>query len=91
MMPGYRYLQLRREDATLVIYMPGHDFNILRTELIGAGLPAAIPAVIVSRATAPDQRHKSSTLENLAKLPRMDSPAVLLIGWALGRALRESM
>ena len=47
---------LAREDATLVIYMPGHDFTTLRNELIGAGLPVAIPAVIVSRATAPDQR-----------------------------------
>ena len=81
---------LAREDATLVIYMPGHDFSTLREELIGAGLPAAIPAVIVSRATTPDQQHQFTTLENLDKLPRMESPAVLLIGWALGRALGES-
>ncbi len=81
---------LAREDATLVIYMPGHDFTTLRKELISAGLPAAIPAVIVSRATAPDQRYQSTTLENLAKLSRMESPAVLLIGWALARALHES-
>ena len=81
---------LAREDATLVIYMPGHDFATLRDELIAAGLPAAIPAVIVSRATTPEQHHQSTTLENLSKLPRMDSPAVLLIGWALGRALRDS-
>jgi uroporphyrin-III C-methyltransferase len=81
---------LAREDATLVIYMPGHDLSTLRTELIGAGLPAAIPAVIVSRATTPDQRHQCTTLENLDKLPRMESPAVLLIGWALGHALQDS-
>jgi uroporphyrin-III C-methyltransferase len=80
---------LAREDATLVIYMPGHDFSTLRTELIGAGLPTAIPAVIVSRATTPDQRHRCTTLENLDKLPRMESPAVLLIGWALTRALDD--
>jgi uroporphyrin-III C-methyltransferase len=80
---------LAREDATLVIYMPGHDFSTLREELIGAGLPAAIHAVIVSRATTPDQQHHFTTLENLDKLPRMDSPAVLLIGWALSRALGE--
>jgi uroporphyrin-III C-methyltransferase len=81
---------LAREDATLVIYMPGHDFSTLREELIGAGLPATIPAVIVSRATTPDQQHQCTTLDNLDKLPRMESPAVLLIGWALGRALGES-
>jgi uroporphyrin-III C-methyltransferase len=81
---------IAREDATLVIYMPGHDFGTLRTELIGAGLPAAIPAVIVSRATTADQQHQCTTLENLDKLPRMESPAVLLIGWALGRAVNGS-
>jgi uroporphyrin-III C-methyltransferase len=78
------------EDATLVIYMPGHDFSMLRKELIDASLPTAIPAVIVSRATTPDQRHQCTTLENLDKLPRMESPAVLLIGWALGRAFNGS-
>jgi len=81
---------LAREDATLVIYMPGHDFSTLRKELIGAGLPAEIPTVIVSRATTPDQQHQCATLENLDKLPRMESPAVLLIGWAVGRSLSES-
>jgi len=81
---------LAREDATLVIYMPGHDFGTLRNELIGAGLPAAIPAVIISQATTAHQQHRCTTLENLDKLPRMESPAVLLIGWALGRAVNGS-
>lgn len=81
---------LAREDTTLVIYMPGHDFRTLRKELLGAGLPAAIPTVIVSRATTPDQRHQCTTLEGLDKLQRMESPAVLLIGWALGRAAGKS-
>lgn len=77
---------LAREDATLVIYMPGHDFGSLRTELLTAGLPPEIPAVIVSRATAPDQRHQFATLGELDKLPRMESPTILLIGWSLDRA-----
>ena len=80
---------LAREDATLVIYMPGHDFIALRDELISAGLPGKIPAVIVSRATTAEQRHHSSTLEKLADLPRLDSPAVMLVGWALKRVRGE--
>lgn len=77
---------LVREDATLLIYMPGHDFGSLRAELLDAGLPPEIPAAIVSRATAPDQRYQSATLGELDKLRRMESPAILLIGWSLDRA-----
>jgi siroheme synthase len=66
--------------------MPGHDFAGLRTELLDAGLPPDLPAAIVSRATALDQRHHFSTLGELDKLPRVESPAILLIGWTLDRA-----
>jgi uroporphyrin-III C-methyltransferase len=77
---------LAREDATLVVYMPGNDFIIVREELLAAGLDPAIPAVIVSHATAPCQQHRSTTLGALNALPRMESPAVLLIGRSLDRA-----
>lgn len=77
---------LVREDTTLVVYMPGHDFAGLRAELLDAGLPPEIPAAIVSRATAPDHRHQFATLGELDKLRRMESPAILLIGWSLDRA-----
>ena len=63
---------LAREDATLVVYMPGHEFSSLRGELLEAGLPAEFPAVIVSRATAPDQRHQYTTVAALDSLPRLD-------------------
>jgi len=81
---------LAREDATLVIYMPGKEFAGLKEELLAAGLDPAIPAVIVSHAATPRERHQSSTLGTLDTLPRMESPAVLLIGWALDRAGRRS-
>ncbi len=81
---------LAREDATLVIYMPGHDFAGLRAELLAAGLGADIPAVIVSRATTPQQLHQFTTLAEIDQLPRMESPAILLIGRSLERVRRES-
>jgi uroporphyrin-III C-methyltransferase len=81
---------LAREDATLVIYMPGRDFSNLRAELLAAGLPPEIPAAIVSRATTPDQRHEWATLGELHKLARVESPAILLIGRSLDRARRGS-
>ncbi|HXQ25867.1 MAG TPA: uroporphyrinogen-III C-methyltransferase [Candidatus Acidoferrales bacterium] len=81
---------LAREDATLVVYMPGNDFASLRKELLAAGLDPAIPAVIVSHATTPRQQHRSTTLGALDTLPHMESPAVLLIGRSLDRAHRRS-
>jgi uroporphyrin-III C-methyltransferase len=74
---------LAREDATLIIYMPGHEFSSLREDLLEAGLPAEFPAVIVSRATAPDERHQFTTVGQLHSLPRFESPSILLLGRAL--------
>jgi uroporphyrin-III C-methyltransferase len=71
---------LAREDATLVIYMPGHEFSNLREELLAAGLPPGIPAVIVSRATTQEQQHQFTTVGDLVSLPRLESPCILLIG-----------
>jgi uroporphyrin-III C-methyltransferase len=83
---GTDWRGLIRDDSTLVIYMPGHDFASLRDELLAAGCTPDMPAAIVSRASAPDQHFRFAVLGELDKLPRMDSPAVLLIGRALDRA-----
>jgi uroporphyrin-III C-methyltransferase len=81
---------LAREDATLIVYMPGRNFSGLRGELLEAGLPGEVPAVIVSRATSPEQCHHYTTVANLHLLPRLESPSVLLLGWALESAGEQS-
>lgn len=82
--------EVAREDATLVVYMPGNNFGPLREELLAAGLSPSISAVIVSHATTPEQRHRTATLGTLEELPLMDSPSVLLIGKSLDRARRKA-
>jgi uroporphyrin-III C-methyltransferase len=77
---------LAQGDATLVIYMPGHDFASLREEFLAAGLADDIPAAIVSHATTPQQQHAYATIGDLDKLPLMDSPAILLVGRVLDDA-----
>jgi uroporphyrin-III C-methyltransferase len=74
---------LAQGNVTLVIYMPGHDFASLREEFLAAGLDENIPAAIVSHATTPQQQHQYRTIRDLDKLPRMDSPTILLIGRVL--------
>ncbi len=87
---GTDWRGLIRDDSTLVIYMPGHDFASLRDELLAAGCASDMPAAIVSRASAPDQHYRFTIVGELDKLPRLDSPAVLLIGRSLDRAHRRA-
>src|SRR5271170_4200157 len=81
---------LIRDDSTLVIYMPGHDFASLRHELLAAGCALDMPAAIVSRASSPDQHYRFTIVGELDKLPPVDSPAVLLIGRSLDRAQQRA-
>jgi len=74
---------LAQGNATLVIYMPGHDFANLREEFLAAGLAEDVPAAIVSHATTPRQCHEYTTVGEMDKLPRMDSPTILLVGRVL--------
>jgi uroporphyrin-III C-methyltransferase len=78
-----------REDVTLVVYMPGHEFGAFAGELLAAGLLAETPSVIVSRATTPDEHRHWTTLGQLAHAPHLKSPTVLLIGRSLRRASNE--
>jgi uroporphyrin-III C-methyltransferase len=82
---------LAQGNATLVIYMPGHDFARLREEFLAAGLAEDIPAAIVSHASTPQQQHQYTTIRDLDKLPVLDSPTILLVGRVLEDArLRDA-
>jgi uroporphyrin-III C-methyltransferase len=81
--------EVAREDATLVVYMPGNNFMRLREELLGAGLSPETPAVMISHATMPAEQRAEATLGTIHLLPHMDSPAVLLLGRSLDRRQRK--
>ncbi|HXZ11114.1 MAG TPA: uroporphyrinogen-III C-methyltransferase [Candidatus Sulfotelmatobacter sp.] len=81
---------LAREDTTLLIYMPGRDFEKISRQLLHAGLPPDTPSVVVSRATTPNQRVFAATLADLASLKGIEAPAILLIGRALAPAVMRA-
>lgn len=81
---------LAREDTTLVIYMPGHDLSGFARELLDAGLSPTTPAVVVSRASTPQQRASCTTLAGLPAVSRTDAPSILLIGRSLERAAQRT-
>jgi uroporphyrin-III C-methyltransferase len=87
---GADWRGLIREDSTLVIYMPGHDFAALRDQLLAAGCAADMPSAIVSRASTPEERYRFSTVGELDELAPMDSPSILLVGRSIDRTSRAN-
>ena len=81
--------EVARDDATLVIYMPGNNFSRLRGELLAAGLSADTPAVLMSHIGMPEQQQRFATLADLDKLPPLETPSVLIIGRTLDRVGRR--
>lgn len=75
-----------RDDTTFVVYMPGRDLSALRRELLDAGFAPDFPAVIVSRASTPDQHVWATTIADLDQAPLLDPPSILLLGRPFARA-----
>jgi uroporphyrin-III C-methyltransferase len=80
---------LAREDATFVIYMPGRNLRRLQRDLLVAGFAPDFPAVIVSRASTPNQREWPTTLADLHAAPPMEAPSILLLGRTLAHSNRN--
>jgi uroporphyrin-III C-methyltransferase len=68
------------EGTTAVIYMPGADYKGLSEKLCGDGLKPETPCLLISRATAPEQKVHVTTLANLADAPRYTAPVLLIVG-----------
>jgi len=67
-------------DATFVVYMPGHNYREVATELTRAGFGNETPCAIISRATTPQQRIHHATVSNLHRSPVLASPTLLVVG-----------
>ncbi len=76
-------------DATVVIYMPGTDYDGLAARIRATGLDSETPCLLVSCATSSQQQIHQTTLEHLRKAPRFTSPVLLVIGAVAATASRE--
>jgi len=74
------------EDATLVFYMPGKEYEVLQTQLSQAGLSADLPCLLVSQVARSEQKLIRTTLGSLSLLPSLQTPNLLLIGSTLADA-----
>lgn len=68
------------KDATYAVYMPGKEYGEIAAKLLEGGLDVATPCVIVGNATQAVEEIRRTTLGELALEPRVNAPALLLIG-----------
>jgi uroporphyrin-III C-methyltransferase len=69
--------------ATLVIYMPGFDYEQIAGRLQGAGMRAETPCAVVSRVSTPEQQILRTTLNRLPRSSRLPAPTLLVVGEVL--------
>jgi uroporphyrin-III C-methyltransferase len=81
--------KLAGSGATLVIYMPGHNYADMSAKLRAAGLPNDTPCAIVSRATTPDQQTLRTSVGELPVSPTLPAPTLLVVGDVVRHAAGE--
>jgi uroporphyrin-III C-methyltransferase len=76
--------KLVASGATLVIYMPGHNYGEIGERLVVAGLPQSTPCAIISRATTANQQTHRTSIANLHGAPVLPAPTLLIVGEVVG-------
>ncbi len=67
-------------NATIVVYMPGHDLGALQRRLLDAGLSPETPCAIISSATSESEQVHVTTVQQLHLSPFLSAPRLLVIG-----------
>jgi uroporphyrin-III C-methyltransferase len=78
-------------NATLVVYMPGHELAELQAHLLGAGILPGVPCAIVSGATSESEQVDITTVSNLAESEYLGAPRLVVIGEVVRLADRERL
>ena len=81
------------QNATLVVYMPGHHLSSLQQRLLSSGVAPDTPCAIISGATIESEQTHLTVVANLFAAPRQNAPRLLVVGevvrFAEARQLRE--
>ena len=78
-------------NATVVVYMPGHDFQGLQARLLSSGVSPDVPCAIISGATSENEQVFATTVEQLHTAPRLHAPKLLVVGEVVGFANPKSL
>jgi uroporphyrin-III C-methyltransferase / precorrin-2 dehydrogenase / sirohydrochlorin ferrochelatase len=79
-----------RTGATLVIYMPGRDYQRIACALRDAGMSDETPCLIVSQASSPEESIYRTDLASLADVPVPPTPALVIVGAVAAAAKAEA-
>jgi len=80
---------LVRSRLTLVIYMGMAGADAIRASLLAAGMKGSMPVAVISNATRAEQASIVATLDTFveaARAGRLRSPAIIVVGDAVGLA-----
>ena len=72
--------RLANSGATLVLYMPGNQYQETSARLTDAGVSPETSCVLISRASTPQQKVYRTTIQELAESPRLPAPVLLVVG-----------
>ena len=67
-------------NATIVVYMPGHDLGLLQNRLLSSGLAPETPCAIISSASNEAEQIHITSVGNLFGSPRLAAPRLLVVG-----------
>src|SRR5581483_11432724 len=70
----------RPSNATVVVYMPGHDFGVLQRRLLASGVSPETPCAVISSATSEAEHIHITVVEHLASTPALPAPKLLVVG-----------
>jgi uroporphyrin-III C-methyltransferase len=74
-------------ETTIVVYMPGPDYTGVSHWLRESGIVPETPCLVISKASQREQSVQSATLSQLASLPALPAPALLVIGRVASRSV----
>lgn len=78
-------------NATVVVYMPGHDLGIIQSRLLNSGVSRETPCAIISAATSESEQVHITTVASLADSPHLKAPRLLIVGDVVGLADAEHL
>jgi uroporphyrin-III C-methyltransferase len=73
-------------NATVVVYMPGHDLGSLQQRLLLSGVAPETPCTIVSGATSEREQVHITEVASLLTAPHLPAPRLLIVGEVVGFA-----
>lgn len=68
------------QGTTVVIYMPGSDYQSVSELLGAAGFSATTPCLLVCSTSLPEQQIRRTILRHLGAEPALPAPALLIVG-----------